>query len=49
MKHKESMEFYDAASEPKIIKWYDADHYLNEEARKDRIVWLKQQLGLNPI
>ncbi len=41
------LEYYDAGSEPKLIKWYDADHYsLNEEGRSDRIEWLSMQLGL---
>jgi dienelactone hydrolase len=39
--------FYDQASKPKEIKWYDADHDLNvDAARKDRNDWLKLQLGL---
>lgn len=39
--------FYDAASEPKSIKWYDAGHDLKHDAaRPDRLTWIKQQLGL---
>ncbi|MGH9900233.1 MAG: alpha/beta hydrolase family protein [Pyrinomonadaceae bacterium] len=39
--------FYDAASRPKQIKWYDAKHDLNvEAARADRREWLARQLGL---
>jgi dienelactone hydrolase len=38
--------FAEAGSEPKLVKWYDADHYLNEEARSDRIEWLRTRLGL---
>lgn len=39
--------FFDAASEPKQVKWYDARHDLNvDAARKDRREWLMRQLGL---
>jgi dienelactone hydrolase len=34
-----------AASSPKELKWYEADHNLNEQARRDRDEWLLQQLG----
>jgi dienelactone hydrolase len=39
-------EFYAAAKDPKEMRWYEAGHGLNEEATKDRKVWLKQKLGL---
>jgi len=40
-------EYFDAASKPKQIKWYDAIHYLNVEAAlKDRREWLTRQLRL---
>ena len=39
--------FFDQASEPRQVKWYDADHALNiEAARNDRHEWLTRQLGL---
>jgi dienelactone hydrolase len=38
--------FFDAAAEPKQIRWYDAGHRLNEQATRDRIGWLAEQLGL---
>lgn len=39
--------FYEAASPPKQIKWYDAMHDLNvEAARSDRRDWLSRELGL---
>ena len=38
--------YYYAANEPKSIRWYDAGHYLNDEARSDRIDWLSTQLKL---
>lgn len=39
-------EFFQAAPEPKQIKWYEADHGLNDQARRDRISWLIEQLKL---
>ena len=35
-----------AASNPKLVKTYDAGHELNEEARADRAEWLRKQLKL---
>ena len=36
----------DAATEPKLVRWYDADHYFrSEEARRDRVEWLHARLG----
>jgi pimeloyl-ACP methyl ester carboxylesterase len=43
---KGGQEQFDAASEPKTIKFYDAEHELNEFAQRDRINWLVNQLGL---
>jgi len=37
------------ASEPKQFKLYDAPHALNAEARRDRIVFLTEQLNLKPL
>ena len=36
-------------SEPKQFKIYEAPHALNAEARRDRIVFLTDQLGLQPL
>jgi fermentation-respiration switch protein FrsA (DUF1100 family) len=39
--------YYEAASEPKQIKWYDTNHrFKNEEAQQDRLEWLSTELGL---
>ncbi len=39
--------YTEAASEPKLVKWYEADHYsLNEVGREDRIEWLTKQFEL---
>jgi dienelactone hydrolase len=37
------------ASDPKQFKLYDAPHALNEEARRDRIAFLTEQLQLKPL
>jgi dienelactone hydrolase len=39
-------EFFDAAKEPKEIKWYESGHGLNADATMDRKGWLKQKLNL---
>jgi dienelactone hydrolase len=36
-------------SEPKQFKLYEAEHALNAEARRDRIVFLTEQLKLKPL
>ncbi|MCX6620525.1 MAG: hypothetical protein NTY38_05520 [Acidobacteria bacterium] len=36
-----------SAAEPKKAQWYEAGHELNEEASRDRIAWLREQLGMN--
>lgn len=41
--------FFDAAKEPKEVKYYDAGHALDAEAIRDRQNWLREKLGLkNP-
>ena len=35
-----------AGSEPKTIQWYDAGHGLNEQATRDRHLWLAEQVGI---
>jgi uncharacterized protein len=36
------LEYYEAGSNPKSIKWYNADHYsLNEVGRSDRLEWIQ--------
>jgi dienelactone hydrolase len=43
----EANAFFNQASKPKEIKWYDGEHDMNvEAARKDRDAWLAQQLRL---
>jgi hypothetical protein len=39
-----------AASEPKILEWYDTGHDLNDiQALIDRASWLQKQIGIKPI
>lgn len=43
----EADSFFQAASEPKAIKWYDTDHELAiDSVARDRSSWLTEQLGL---
>ena len=39
-------EFFAAAKEPKEMKWYEAQHGLNETATQDRKAWLRDRLEL---
>jgi dienelactone hydrolase len=39
-------EFFAAAGDPKEMRWYEAGHGLNEDARRDRKAWLKDKLHL---
>jgi cephalosporin-C deacetylase-like acetyl esterase len=39
-----------AASEPKIVEWYDSGHDLNDvQALIDRANWLRRQIGIKPV
>lgn len=39
-----------AASEPKLVLWYDTGHGLNEvRALMDRANWLRRYLGMKPV
>jgi pimeloyl-ACP methyl ester carboxylesterase len=39
----EDKEFYQLANDPKQFHLYDAGHNLNDQAKSDRIAWLKKQ------
>ncbi len=42
-----ALRYYEAASEPKQIKWYETSHFFkNEEAKQDRETWLRKELTL---
>ncbi|HEX9944228.1 MAG TPA: alpha/beta fold hydrolase [Thermoanaerobaculia bacterium] len=36
--------YIEAAPDPKEVKWYDTDHYFNEQARRDRVEWVVKVL-----
>jgi dienelactone hydrolase len=38
--------FHEAGSEPKKVLWYDAGHQLNDQATRDRHLWLAEQIGI---
>lgn len=42
-----ALEFYLAASEPRRLELFDADHPLNADATAARLAWLAAQLGLS--
>lgn len=44
--HSEMELLAQKASEPKEIRWYDADHDLGPQAELERRAWLVEQLGL---
>ena len=47
---EEKAKFYsEKASEPKLVKFYDAGHALNDEAKHDRAAWLREQIGIGKL
>jgi uncharacterized protein len=40
--------YYQAASQPKQLRWYDAGHFLNCAARKDMMAWLARHIRIDP-
>jgi cephalosporin-C deacetylase-like acetyl esterase len=40
-----ALRYQQAGSEPKTIRWYDAGHSLNAEASRERMEWLRGQIG----
>jgi cephalosporin-C deacetylase-like acetyl esterase len=43
-----ALEYSQIVSEPKALKFYDAPHALNKEARQDRVAFLVKELNLKP-
>ena len=43
----DARELHNAASEPKTVKWYKAGHALNGQAVRDRLLWLRDQIGMD--
>jgi dienelactone hydrolase len=47
---QQAMQYEQAASLPKLIKWYDTGHELNDiEALSDRADWLRKQIGIGAL
>ena len=47
---EEKAESYsEKASNPKLVKFYDAGHALNDEAKRDRAAWLGEQIGIGKL
>jgi dienelactone hydrolase len=42
--YAQATRFVDAASPPKVAKWYEGGHQFNESARRDRFGWLAAML-----
>ena len=42
--HRSLVALYQAASEPKRIRWYDTGHTLNARAVDDQLAWLEEEL-----
>jgi hypothetical protein len=42
---EDTREAFTAASDPKKLETYDAEHELNEQAKADARAWLLDQLG----
>jgi dienelactone hydrolase/ketosteroid isomerase-like protein len=45
----EARAYYAAASDPKLMKWYDGGHELHERARRDRAEWLRTVIGIDDL
>jgi dienelactone hydrolase len=41
--------YAEKAKDPKLVKFYDAGHALNEEARSDRADWLRKQISISKV
>lgn len=42
-------DYSEKASNPKLVKFYDAGHALNDEARSDRAEWLQKKIRLSKL
>lgn len=40
--------YYQAASQPKQVRWYEAGHFLNCTARADMMAWLARHVRIDP-
>ena len=47
---KQALQYSQAASEPKRVKWYETGHVFNDlEALRDRADWLREKIGIGPL
>jgi dienelactone hydrolase len=47
---KQAIEYHQAGSQPKLIKWYDTGHEINDiEALRDRAEWFHKEIGIGPL
>jgi dienelactone hydrolase len=46
--YADAAELHAAAPQPKTVRWYDAGHDLNQQARDDRQDWLAEKIGTDP-
>jgi dienelactone hydrolase len=45
---QDARDWQNAASQPKTVEWYNADHGLNQAALDDQLNWLQQHIGTDP-
>jgi uncharacterized protein len=45
---QDTRRYYQAASQPKELRWYDAGHELNCIARNDMMAWLARHIRIDP-
>ena len=45
---QDTLRYYQAASQPKELRWYEAGHFLNCAARKDMMAWLASHIRIDP-
>ncbi len=51
MSEEDALTYSQAGSEPKVVKWYEAAHediFINVEALRDRVGWLREEIKLGP-
>jgi uncharacterized protein len=44
---EDATRYQQAGSEPKLVRWYPAGHFLNDQATSERILWLQEQIGID--
>jgi dienelactone hydrolase len=45
---QDTLRYYQAASQPKELRWYEAGHFLNCAAREDMMAWLARHIRIDP-